>query len=58
MYTWEGMQKIPYEEAIERYKNGKLVFLLYDNNTEGEACNLEEIKAHYEHGGEFGIEKG
>lgn len=55
-YTWEGMTKISYEEAIEMHEEGREVYKLYDDDTEGLAENLAEIHAHNEYGGEFGIE--
>lgn len=56
-YTWEGMQKISYEKAREMFLEDGGIYLLYDDNTEGEADTIEEIDAHNEYGGEFGIER-
>ena len=53
MYTWEGMKKISYEEALEC---GAGCYLLYDDDTEGLAESDEDMKMHYENGGKFGIE--
>lgn len=62
-YTWEGMTKISYEEAVKRWNNKEEVFLLYDDESEGlveesmgDWTALEAIKHHYEAGGEFGYE--
>lgn len=54
-YTWEGMTKISRQEAVNRYKSGLEVYLLYSDNTEGEADSLRAIEAHLE---EFGYENG
>jgi hypothetical protein len=59
MYNWEGMKKINLEEALERYKNNKSVYVLYDDGTESEIGweNAEkEMKIHANYGGEFGYE--
>ena len=57
-YEWEGMQKIGYKEALDRFvEEDKTVFLLYDDGTEAEAENVEEIVKHYGYCGEFGYEK-
>ena len=60
-YTYEGFQ--PYEilplraeRAIELFNQDCEVFLLYDDNGEGVANSIEEIKEHNENGGIFGIE--
>ena len=34
MYTWNGMKKISFREAKERFNDDKIVFLLYDDGTE------------------------
>lgn len=54
MYKWEGMEKIGYTEALKRFESGGMVFLLYHDDTEAEAINIEDIKSHQ---GEFGYEK-
>lgn len=61
-YTWTGMKKISWDEVKDLDKKGELVgcFYLYDDESEGmiEAdYNFDDIKKHYECGGEFGIEK-
>ena len=53
MYTWEGMKKISYKEALT---SDTQVYLLYGDDTEGAAESDEDMKMHYENGGEFGIE--
>lgn len=57
-YTWEGMTKISYEEAIEMwYRHGEgPLYRLYDDDTEGMVRSFEEIVDHNEYGGEFGYE--
>ena len=56
MYKWKGLKKIDYRNALELFSN-KAVYLLYEDNTESQANNIDEIKEHYNNGGEFGIEK-
>lgn len=57
MYTWEGMKIISYEKAKELYNNNVEVFLIYDNDdSEGAADSLEDMEAHYNVDGTFGVE--
>ncbi|WP_193635294.1 hypothetical protein [Bacillus paranthracis] len=56
MYTYNGMTKITYKEAVSRFNNKEEVFRLYDDNTEGLCESLEDIEEHHEQGGEFGHE--
>jgi hypothetical protein len=56
-YTWEGMEKISYQEALERMNNEQEVYLLYDDQTEGLADDFERMSHHHECGGEFGVEQ-
>lgn len=44
MYTWSGMKKITYLEAIERFNDDKEVYLLYSDNTEGVTEGIESIR--------------
>lgn len=55
-YTWEGITKINYEQAIELFNANKEVYLLYDDDTEGLAHELADIKRHIVNSGEFGYE--
>ena len=57
---WNG--KKLFEEVEKLHEIGKLCgcMYLYDDNTEcyiPETYTWEEIKKHYENGGEFGVEK-
>jgi hypothetical protein len=54
MYMWSGMKKINRQSAIDRVRRNQLVYLLYDDNTESEVIEENEILSH---SGEFGIEK-
>ena len=59
-YLWLGMKKISYDYALELFERGTKdsdnVYLLYEDNTENLAESIDDIKCHYENGGEFGIE--
>lgn len=59
-YLWLGMKKISYGYALELFERGTKdsdnVYLLYEDNTENLAESIDDIKCHYENGGEFGIE--
>jgi len=54
-YLWLGMQEISYDVAVQ-FINTKMVYLLYEDNTEGLAYTLEDINKHYNNGGKFGVE--
>lgn len=54
-YKWLGMKEISYEMALNLIDKQE-VYLLYEDNTESLAENLDDIKCHYENGGLFGIE--
>ena len=55
-YKWEGMKKITLAEA--EATQGKGVFLLYPDNTEGMAVSIDEIRTHVNtYNEEIGIEK-
>lgn len=54
-YKWLGMEEIPYELAL-KLVNEIEVYLLYEDDTESLAENTDDIKRHFENGGEFGIE--
>lgn len=56
-YSWAGMKKIKLCEALVRFNSCEDVYLLYDDNTEAQAIEREDIVLHSEKGGEFGIEK-
>lgn len=56
-YSWPGMKRLTFLDAIYRFAlENKSVYLLYSNNTEAEANNLEEISEHQKNGGQFGYE--
>ena len=56
MYKWLGMEKVSYEEVLGNWEQWGDVFLLDNDNSEGLCNDIEMVKAHYENGGEFGIE--
>ena len=50
------MKRLTFLDAIYRFAlENKSVYLLYSNNTEAEANNLEEISEHQKNGGQFRI---
>lgn len=53
-YTYDGMDGLNRETALEAFDKGKAVFLLYPDNTEGLAITRDEIEKF---DGLFGIEK-
>ena len=57
MYTWNGMNKITYDEAIARLRNNLSVYLLFDDGTESLADSEEDVDKHNSFYGEFGYEK-
>ena len=61
MYGWKGMEKIDFSEAMERFRDGKSVYLLYSSNfyedAESLVSELSEIENHEKGGGEFGYER-
>lgn len=52
-YTYDDMMPLTQKGALQLFDNGAPVFLLYEDNTEGEAFDREDI---LEHDGIFGIE--
>lgn len=54
-YKWLGMEEVPYEVALN-IADETGVYLLYEDNTESLAENIDDIKEHYKYGGKFGIE--
>jgi hypothetical protein len=57
MYNWNGMTKIPYEEAIARLSNNLHVYLLFDDGTESLADSEKDVHKHISFHGEFGYER-
>lgn len=61
-YTWLGMQKLTWEEVLQRHEKGELAgcFRLYDDNSEAMIDRgydfAGDILAHHKKGGEFGEE--
>ena len=59
-YTWLGMQKLTWEEVLQRHEKGELAgcFRLYDDNSEAMIDRgydfAGDILAHHKKGGEFG----
>ena len=56
MYKCEGMKKITAQQAKQYFNEDKLVYLLYNDNTEGLAEALKDILQHEVDGEEFGME--
>lgn len=60
-YQWPGMEVLSREEVDTLYKSGKLrgYYKLYPDGTKAETDHItrQEIKKHYDNGGEFGKEK-
>lgn len=63
-YTWLGMQKLTWEEVLQRHEKGELAgcFRLYDDNSEAMIDRgydfAGDILAHHKKGGEFGEDIG
>ena len=61
-YTWLGMQKLTWEEVLQRHEKGELAgcFRLYGDNSEAMIDRgydfAGDILAHHKKGGEFGEE--
>ncbi len=56
-YLWDGMKEVSYNEALKLFDENKCVYLLYEDNTEAQVENNDDITKHYNNGGLFGIEK-
>ena len=57
-YSWDGMLPLKEEAALHLYdKEDMQVFLLHEDGSESIPENAEDIKAHAEKGGIFGIHK-
>ena len=54
---WDGMWPLDAREAEEYFKRGYTVLRLYDDDTEGEVFDLDDLRDHAARGGIFGIEK-
>lgn len=52
-----GMIPLEYSIAKRMFNENALIYLLYEDNTEGEAVDAAEMEKHNRHGGMFGIEK-
>lgn len=55
-YSYEGMKKVTYEEAISRFNENLNIYLLFDDNTESLVESIDEILDHEKNSGEFGYE--
>ena len=55
-YTYQGMTKISFKQALELFRNDEEVFVLYDDNSEALVKREDDLYKHNEHGGEFGVE--
>ena len=55
-YSYKGMKKVTYEEAIDRFNKNLNVYLLFDDNTESLAESIDVILDHKKNSGEFGCE--
>ena len=57
-YKWDGMLPLKEEAALHLYdKEDMQIFLLYEDGSESITDSTEDIKAHAEKGGIFGIHK-
>lgn len=57
-YTWDGMLPLKEEAALHLYeKEDMQIFLLHEDGSEAIPGNAEDIKAHAEKGGIFGVHK-
>ncbi len=57
-YSWDGMLPLKEETALHLYeKEDMQIFLLHEDGSESIPKNAEDIKAHAEKGGIFGIHK-
>lgn len=56
-YLWEGMMPIGYELAKDQLEDLD-VYLLYSDDTEGAAKDIDDLERHKEAGGLFGVEIG
>lgn len=57
-YSWDGMLPLKEEAALHLYeKEDMQIFLLHEDGSESIPENTEDIKAHAEKGGIFGIHK-
>lgn len=56
-YTWGGMLPLRKDRALELFNSGLAVFRLYDDNTEGQVENTDEMDAHDHFSGIFGVDK-
>lgn len=57
-YEWDGMLPLKKEAAVKLMDEGNIaVFLLYQDGTEAEAENIQQIEVHANAGGIFGVHK-
>ena len=57
-YSWDGMLPLKEEAALHLYeKEDMQIFLLYEDGSESIPDSTEDIKAHAEKGGIFGVHK-
>ena len=57
-YTWDGMLPLKEEAALHLYdKEDMQIFLLHEDGSESIPDSTEDIKAHAEKGGIFGVHK-
>ena len=57
-YSWDGMLPLKEEAALHLYdKEDMQIFLLHEDGSESIPDNTEDIKAHAEKGGIFGVHK-
>lgn len=57
-YSWDGMLPLKEEAALHLYdKEDMQIFLLHEDGSESIPENAEDIKAHAEKGGIFGVHK-
>ena len=56
-YAWDGMLPLQQEAAERLFHEDMSVYLLYEDGTEGLVDTLEDLQAHAQKGGLFGVEK-
>lgn len=56
-YTWEGMKKITKDEAVKMFNEGREVYRLYEDGTEGLVEDIKDILDDNFGDYDFGYEK-
>ena len=56
-YAWDGMLPLQQEAAEQLFHEDVSVYRIYEDGTEGLVTDLEDLQAHAQKGGLFGMEK-